>query len=115
MIVDISLGLSTDLAGLWAGLLLAVISLLHSMHAAPAGSGFVIELHRFVSVARHSPANWVGRHRSGRCARRRAARAQRERPVRSGSGAVPVDVPTGQVPPCPDRDLRQGDVALLSR
>ena len=57
MSVDTSLGLSIVLAGLWSGLLLAVISLLHPMYAAQGSAGFAIDLQRFLPVARRSPTN----------------------------------------------------------
>jgi hypothetical protein len=59
MTVDTSLGLSIVLAGLWSGLLLAVISLLHPMYAAQDSGGFATDLQRFLPVARRSPTNWV--------------------------------------------------------
>ena len=59
MIIGISLALSIVLAGLWSGLLLAVISLLHPLYAAQDGGAFAAELQRFLPIARRSPTNWV--------------------------------------------------------
>jgi hypothetical protein len=59
MITDISLGLSIVLSGLWSGLLLAVVTLLHPMYAAQDAAGFATALHRFLPVARRSLTNWV--------------------------------------------------------
>ena len=59
MLAEVGLGLSVVLAGLWSGLLLAVVTLLHPMYAALDGGEFAVELQRFLPVARKSPTNWV--------------------------------------------------------
>jgi len=59
MITEIGLGLSLVAAGLWSGLLLTVTTILHPMYAQQDGSGFALDMRRFLPVARQSPTNYI--------------------------------------------------------
>ncbi len=59
MSTELWLGVSIVAAGLWSGLLLTLITILHPMYSARDGAGFAEDLHRFLPIARRSPTNYA--------------------------------------------------------
>ena len=59
MIAEIGLGLSVVSAGLWAGLLLTVTTILHPLYAPQDARGFATDMRRFLPIARRSPTNYI--------------------------------------------------------
>ncbi len=59
MIAVIGLMLSVIAAGVWSGLFLTVTTILHPMFVRQSVRGFVMDMSRFLPIARRSPTNHI--------------------------------------------------------